>query len=430
LEAVVEAGQHPGAYLIPSAAIRGSHPALAEEEIAFSCHLDHQLPGANDNASGCAAILEVARALAKLVAEERLPRPKRTLRFYWPPEIEGTIALLVSRPELAERTRAVVHMDMVGGDPAVTKAIFHITRGPRSLPSFVHDVAEAFGRFVNAQSHAHAGGADVRWPLVDPEGGREALQAVMAPFSMGSDHQVWAEGTFRVPSLYFNDWPDRYIHTHADQPRNIDATKLLRAAFLGAASAWYLADLGGEGLPALLRVLERHALERAAGALARAEELAGAGERRNLLRHQLDFERRILESIEPFSPLTPEQRATGMALLARLAGILGTDPHAAPPPSGAVYRRNPEIPGPMDGFGYSYLQDQVEQRGLELPALLAWEGLWGGGAEAAYEALNLVNGQRSSSEIRDAVAASYGPLPQELVESFLELLVRIGVILR
>ncbi len=32
-----------------------------------------------------------------------------------------------------------MHMDMVGGGPE-TKAVFHVTRGPMSLPSFVHDV--------------------------------------------------------------------------------------------------------------------------------------------------------------------------------------------------------------------------------------------------------------------------------------------------
>ena len=36
-----------------------------------------------------------------------------------------------------------------------------------------------------------------------------------------------------------NDWPDRYIHTTGDVPANIDATKLERAGFIGAASAWY-----------------------------------------------------------------------------------------------------------------------------------------------------------------------------------------------
>ncbi|HKD15464.1 MAG TPA: M28 family peptidase, partial [Candidatus Angelobacter sp.] len=146
LHATVRAGQHPGNYEIVTATIPGSDPKLKDQEIAFSCHLDHQRPGANDNASGCVTILEVARTLQKLIHEGKLPPPLRTIRFIWPPEIEGTVTLLNAKPEFAQRIKAVVHMDMVGGG-LVTKATFHVTRGPMSLPSFIHDVAEAFGDF-------------------------------------------------------------------------------------------------------------------------------------------------------------------------------------------------------------------------------------------------------------------------------------------
>ncbi|HKE30544.1 MAG TPA: M28 family metallopeptidase, partial [Candidatus Angelobacter sp.] len=141
IHATVRAGQHPGNYEIVTATIPGSDPKLKDQEIAFSCHLDHQRPGANDNASGCVTILEVARTLQKLIHEGKLSAPPRTIRFIWPPEIEGTVTLLNAKPEFAQKIKTVVHMDMVGGGP-VTKATFHVTRGPMSLPSFVHDVAE------------------------------------------------------------------------------------------------------------------------------------------------------------------------------------------------------------------------------------------------------------------------------------------------
>src|SRR5205814_506965 len=127
LHAVVKAGEDPGAYEVVTAAIPGADAKLKEEEIAFSCHLDHQRPGANDNASGCVTILEVARTLQKLIGEGKLERPARTIRFIFPPEIEGTLTLLNAKPEFAKRTKAVVHMDMVGGG-AETKAVFHVTR--------------------------------------------------------------------------------------------------------------------------------------------------------------------------------------------------------------------------------------------------------------------------------------------------------------
>jgi hypothetical protein len=38
----------------------------------------------------------------------------------------------------------------------------------------------------------------------------------------------------------------------------------------------------------------------------------------------------------------------------------------------------------------------------------------------AYEIVNFVNGRRTTGEIRDAVAAEYGPLPLSLVVDYLE----------
>src|SRR5262249_17288717 len=211
---------------------------LKDEEIAFTCHLDHQRPGANDNASGCVTILEVARALQKLIAEGKLARPVRTIRFIWPPEIEGTLALLNAkpggyrvaepagaasrlrridwgedplfsddRPSLVARIKAVVAMDMVGGGPE-TKAVFHVTRGPMSLPSFVHDVAWAFAEWVNEESYQFAATGKADYPMVAPEGGKEPLRAEYSAYTMGSDHDVYQDSSFGIPAIYLNDWPD------------------------------------------------------------------------------------------------------------------------------------------------------------------------------------------------------------------------------
>src|SRR5260221_4833342 len=242
LHAVVKAGQHPGNYEVVTATIPGADPKLKDAEIAYSCHLDHQRPGANDNASGCMTILEVARTLQKLITEGKLARPARTIRFIWPPEVEGTVTLLNAKPEFAQRIKAAIHMDMVGGGE-VTKSVFHITRGPMSLPSFVHDVAEAFGEFVNEQTYKFAATGSAEYPLVAPEGGKEPLRAEFSAFTMGSDHDVYQDSSFRIPAIYLNDWPDRYIHTNFDTAANIDPTKLKRAAFIGAASGYFLATL-------------------------------------------------------------------------------------------------------------------------------------------------------------------------------------------
>src|SRR5260370_16669011 len=80
---------------------------------------------------------------------------------------------------------------------------------------------------------------------------------------MGSDDDVYQDSSFGMPAIYLNDWPDRYIHTNFDSAANIDATKLKRAAFIGAASGYFLArltsaDMPKDHLPALIGLLSKH----------------------------------------------------------------------------------------------------------------------------------------------------------------------------
>src|SRR4029079_15931821 len=159
-----------GAYAVGTAMIRGADSKLSKEEIVFSCHLDHPNPGANDNASGCATILEVGVTLSKLIREGKIPRPARTIRFVWPPEVEGTMAILNAKPAWAGRIRAVVHMDMAGAG-LESKSVFHVSGGPGSLPSFVYDVAQAFGAWVNDQTYRYAATGESKFPLISPKGG-------------------------------------------------------------------------------------------------------------------------------------------------------------------------------------------------------------------------------------------------------------------
>ena len=428
LHATVRAGKHTGSYDVVTATIPGSDPSLRDEEIAFSCHLDHQRPGANDNASGSVAILEVARAINKLIRDGKLARPARTLRFIWPPEIEGTITLLNAKPEIASRIKAVIHMDMVGGGPE-TKAIFHVTRGPASLPSFVNDVAEHFGEFVNEQSAQFAGGESAPYPMFAPEGGKEALQAEMAEFSMGSDHQVYTDSSFGIPAIYLNDWPDRYIHTNLDTPANVDPTKLKRAAFIGAASAYFLANVKSDDAASILRLQQAHSLRRTSNMLARRDSLT-ADEAANLTRFHLWSERTSVDSMDRFFRIPATTRADADTFLdnaERLVGVV----KPAPAPQGdgrLVFRRNAKLKGPMSAFGYDYFSDHYGDERESALRLMQFQGLRASGGEYAYEVLNLVNGRRTAQEILDFVSATYGPVPLQLVVEYLRALESIKVI--
>ena len=425
MHAIVRAARHPSMYNPVTALIPGTD--RRDEEIALSCHLDHQRPGANDNASGCATILEVARTLSKLIADGRIARPSRSIRFVWPCEVECTMVLFNAEPAMRARFKAVVHMDMVGGSQ-VTKAVFHINGSPLSLPTFVNDVGHAFGAFVNDESGAYAAGNGGKYPLVSVEGGKEPLQAELAEFSMGSDNELYTEGSYRIPSIYMDDWPDRYIHTNFDTPANIDPTKLQRAAFIGAASVLFLANMKSSDVPSLWETMQGAVLRRSAKMLDRRAKLPGP-EANIYTREYLASERAAFESIGGFAAIPDSVRRGADAFLARLAAVVGSAAGVSAAATGdatPVYTRNSAVSGPMIVFGYDYLEDHAH--GASPPRLLSFVGARGTGADYAYEVLNFVNGKRSAREIRDMASAEFGPVDIALVSEYLRALESAGVV--
>lgn len=426
LQAKVDASHEIGEYGFATAAIHGTD--RAGEDIHFTCHLDHPRPGANDNASGCVSILETARTLNALVRKGILPRPSRTIRFLWPAEIEGSIIYLSQHDDVS-RIKANIHMDMVGGGP-VTKSVFRISGGPISVASFIADLGHEIGHFMNEQTLAFAAGDAVAFPLNAPEGGKEPSLTQMEGLDMGSDHDVFFEGTWRIPGLYLHDWPDRYIHTNYDLAANIDPTKLKRAAFVGAVSAWFLANMSDDDVPAVLAMLERNALKRSAELLENRAHLDAADALTSEAIH-FAVERRKVHSIETFAELKEADHEAAVAYLDKLQALVKAQPvTGGEPRDNEVYERNPAVAGPMGAFGYSYLSDHYGSDKTSRLRLRSYNGLRGGGGQYVYEALNFVDGEKSVSEIRDWLTTELGPVPLAYVAEYLEALESIDVIRR
>ncbi len=422
--AKVDASHERGKYRFATAAITGTDKS--GEEIHFTCHLDHPRPGANDNASGCVSILEVARTLNTLIKKGILPRPSRTIRFLWPAEIEGSIMYL-SQYDDPSRIKANIHMDMVGGGP-VTKSVFRISGGPYSVPSFISDLGHEIGQFVNDQTQRFADGKSAAFPLAAPEGGKDPQLALMEGLDMGSDHDVFFEGTWRIPGLYLHDWPDRYIHTNYDLAANIDPTKLKRAAFIGAASAWYLASFSDLDVPAVLKLLQRNALQRSAELVERRASLAAIDVAASTRVH-FALERRKVHSVEPFAAMSESDHADAVTYLDALQALLVTpEPKTFVERNETVYERNTDIEGPMHAFGYSYLDDKLGASVAAKLRLASHSTPRGDGEMFAYEALNFVDGKRTVSDIRDWLVAELGDVPLEYVAEYLQALESIGVL--
>jgi aminopeptidase YwaD len=460
LNAHIKATVGPGHWTVVTATIPGTDSAAGE--IVYSCHLDHERPGANDNGSGCATILESARVLAHLISSGQLPRPKRTLRFIWGPEVEGTMAFLASHPEIRQRLRVNIHMDMVGGDPFKNKSVFHVTGTPWSLPSFVTDVGAIFLDAIRTAASAYAAGetsaeAGVVEGRAGGQGTRNEFFADVTPYSAGSDHDDYDSSTIAVPSLYLRDWPDIYIHTDHDSLDQIDATKLRRVALLGAASGYVYASVTAQELPRLLPFLAAQAQARLAQVFGAAQQLvdnpqleAGVAwyEAHNLVDQTLLRERAALHTLVDFTGGHSDADAEEAKALADQAALFQrwlagqSKLRAVQGPPGAPWagdRDAMRVPVRVGEFGpLTYQNDNVllarlgkerygkiriiNSEATQLLNVRDQSELY------AYEIVNFVNGKRTVGEIRDAVSAEYGPLPVNLVADYLDACAEAGVI--
>jgi hypothetical protein len=421
LAARVRARMAPASFDVVSATIAGTEAGAGE--IVLTAHLCHQAAGANDNASGSAALLGVARALRAAITAGELPPPRRTIRFLWLPEMAGSQAWLVSHPDLARRLRAGVHLDMVGGRPEVTHATLHLSRTAASLPHVVNEISGAWIADVARASTtlAESGKGD---GMVWPTGGRDALVTDVRPLELGSDHQIFE--AFGVPMVYFHDWPDVTIHTNKDVPENLDATKLGRVAYMAAGIAWTLAALPepeGAKLPGLVHASAEERL-----AAVRHAALAGgwsADDARLAEREAVAMGTEELASVAALWPATAAEvrRLGGVLAGARPRGAAAPARGAAAPGADArIPERTPATRGPLGVYYYDHLT-AVLGADPRPPAALEQRS-----EVLAYEALNLVDGKRTVAEIRDLLSGRYAPVPLAEVTEWIELLARAGVV--
>lgn len=230
---------------VVSAVIPGA--TRPHEEILLTAHLDHPKESANDNASGSGAILDIALALQRLVAEGRLPRPARTLRFLWVPEWYGTMAWIdahpeAAGPELGGPLLANLNLDMVGEDLERLHSRLILTRTPDSVPSPLDELVAAMAQVVER--------LDVR----TPRGSSSAFHWRLAPYSGGSDHMMLLDR--KVPAVMFSHAPDWTHHTSEDTPDKVDPSQLERCELVAAGAAWRLASPDAALGPELLALVE------------------------------------------------------------------------------------------------------------------------------------------------------------------------------
>ncbi|MEX1276484.1 MAG: M28 family peptidase [Bacteroidota bacterium] len=227
-----------------------------DERVVLVAHLDHYKPGANDNASGSATLLEILRSLSKGIEEGDLERPARTLTFLWVDEYQGTGFWMRSHQEALDKVQAAFVLDMVGGDPEKTGGVFRVERMPDPSAIWFRypdqhsgwgtgswDREKLFGSYLN----------DFYLSIVRERSRTSGWRTAHNVWEGGSDHDpfLWKG----IPAILSWHYPDFAYHSSMDVIGNISPAEMKNAGVSVGAAAVMLAVSSEESARQVLRTV-------------------------------------------------------------------------------------------------------------------------------------------------------------------------------
>jgi hypothetical protein len=395
----IDATLGPGKLTLVHAYIRGTeHP---EREILISGHLDHPKWSANDNASGSGAMMEAARALQTLIATKKLAPPKLTIHFMWVPEYFGTLAYVTNHPEarrcealadmhnMAEQFRGIkpcilanINMDMAGEDTVKTNSRFYFTKAPDSVPSFLDGLLSD----VMAQTHEAN--------LYAQTGTRNYWMPEAIPYAQGSDHDVFLG--LGIPATMFGHDPDWTHHTSEDKIDKTDTSEFRRVGTFASAAAYCTAEVGDSAarpLQAAAHAARVNELAQRLAADAATHSTQAPLHRTILNRERFGDESDALESVTP-------QEGTRYDRLQREWSKLNRTPG---PRRVTLLPLDASVFGNVSPEDKKWLDEQETRFASDSEGLAAKPNF----ALISFEALNFMDGHRSTAEIADLLSAEY-----------------------
>jgi hypothetical protein len=374
----IDATLGPGQLTLVHAFIRGSE---SPDEVIVTAHLDHPKWSANDNASGSAALIEMARTLNALIAAKKLAPPRRTIHFMWVPEYFGTIAYLTKHPEVRACTSSAdprpvaksggcvianINLDMVGEDTVKTNGRFYMTRAPLSVRSFL----DALLPDLLAQTR------EAR--LFAPTGTRNYWPAEVTGYAPGSDHDLFL--AIGVPASMFGHDPDWTHHTSEDTPDKTDASEFRRVGVLATNAAYWITSADADQWQRLAPAVAAERLRSDAAILVSMKRI-GNGR----LAAEAQKRMNVDVSLTERGTLTPR------------GAFIYSEPEIARPRSVKSLTIAPVDGQALRDVGADdarWLEEQ-RQRYDDFDVIL-------------FETVNWMNGRRSSSEIADLLSMEFG----------------------
>lgn len=215
VKATVDSRYYSGVYPYITGVIRGSGP----EEVLTLGHSFEQ--GAQDNATGVAAMLESLATLNRLILSGKLPRPKRSIRLLTMGELYGSMYYIETHPDRIRRTIAAMCMDTPAAsyDLAGTEYTFYLN--PHAAKSytdaFILRVAQEYFSRARRPWHEHQ--------------------------SMSGTDTYLSEPMINVPTVWaYSGSGVETHHNSEDTPDRVDPRSLRDVATVNAAYLYYLAN--------------------------------------------------------------------------------------------------------------------------------------------------------------------------------------------
>jgi len=215
VKATVDSRYYSGTYPYVTALIRGS----GSEEVLTLGHSFEQ--GAQDNATGVAAMLESLASINRLILSGKLPRPKRSIRLLIMGELYGSMYYIETHPDRMRRTVAALCMDTPAAsyDLAGTEYTFYMN--PHAAKSytdaFILRVAQEYFSQVHRPWHEHE--------------------------SMSGTDTYLSEPMINVPTVWaYSGSGVETHHNSEDTPDRVDPRSLRDVTTVNAAYLYYLAN--------------------------------------------------------------------------------------------------------------------------------------------------------------------------------------------
>ena len=233
---------------------------LPKERLVFSAHI--QEPGANDNASGVGAQLEMATLAADLFKTEEITLD-RTLTFLWGDEIISTRRYIQEDSKRAASIKWGVSLDMVGENTAITGGSFLIEKMPDPSAVWTRGKdkhSEWGGKVLTLEDMKPHYLNDFMIDTFKNQGAFANWEVNTNPFEGGSDHTPFLNAD--IPGLLLWHFTDQFYHTDSDTIDKVSQETLKNVGTGALVSALILLNANTETAEQVLRTIENAALNR------------------------------------------------------------------------------------------------------------------------------------------------------------------------